>query len=234
MNKKVLVVMPCYNHADLVSESIESVFAQTYKNFDLICCDDKSSDNTLLVLQKLKEKYNFHLDTNDVNIGTGNTVNKCISLGNSINNYDYICWISSDNLLKENFIESHVNKLSEGFAITYSGWSYIGQNLTRYPETNLIHLKSDFALGPSFMFSKNLFDKAGPFEEGGGEDYYFAVNCALNNAKFGYINENLVAYRVHENSVGGRGPHPTRPWCSARAKEKAQNIILENGFLSYN
>ena len=233
MNKKVLVVMPCYNHADLVEDAIDSVYNQTYKNFDLVCCDDKSPDNTLQALKKLKEKYNFFLILNDKNMGTGNTVNKCIETLNFNGIYDYICWVSSDNILKNKFLEMHVKKLDEGHAISYSGWSNINQNMTLFPIKNLLHLKNDFRLGPSFMFTKKLFQVAGPFNQGGGEDYLFSVNCALNFAKFGYIDQSLVDYRFHDNSVGGRGPHPERPWCSALAKEIAQNITMSNGTLSY-
>jgi glycosyltransferase involved in cell wall biosynthesis len=233
MNKKVLVVMPCYNHQDLIEESMISVVNQTYDNFDLVCCDDKSTDSTLEVLKNLKEKYNFILMTNDVNLGTGLTVNKCIDELNMNGDYDYICWVSSDNILKNNFIEKHVDKLNEGFAISYSGWGYIDKTWEFLPSKDFFHMKNDFRLGPSFMYTKKLFKVAGPYHEGGGEDYYFAVKAALKFAKFGYINDILVKYRAHENSVGGRGPLPNRLWCSAEAKELAKGIIVSNGNLSY-
>ena len=46
MNDLVSVIMPSYNTADRISDSIKSVLAQTYKNLELIIVDDCSNDNT--------------------------------------------------------------------------------------------------------------------------------------------------------------------------------------------
>jgi len=43
---KVSVILPCYNGARLVGQAIESVLAQTYKNFELIIVDDGSKDDS--------------------------------------------------------------------------------------------------------------------------------------------------------------------------------------------
>lgn len=205
MNEKVLVVMPCYNVENTLYEALESVKCQTYSNYVLVCCDDKSTDSTLSLLQKYQSVYNYILLSNDVNLGTGHTVNRCIREYLMDNDYDYGTWVSSDNILESTFIEDHVNKLNEGYAITYSGWASFGRGSTTiYPTENLLHLKNSYQLGPCFMFRKKLFDIAGPYHKLPGEDFYFAVKCALVNAKFGYIPKVLVKYRDHENSVSGR------------------------------
>ena len=46
MNDLVSIIMPSYNTADFIAESIESVLTQTYKNWELIIVDDCSMDNT--------------------------------------------------------------------------------------------------------------------------------------------------------------------------------------------
>jgi len=232
-NSKVLVVMPCFNHEDFVIEAINSLHNQTYKNYDLICCDDKSTDSTLEILKREQDKFGYQILKNEENLGTGKTVNKCIDYALQNYDYEYITWISSDNILKPNFLELHVGLLDQDYAITYSGWSYKDQPVKHMPNENLIHLKYNYMLGPSFMFRKKLFLKAGPFEEGAGEDYYFSVNCALVFAKFGYIKEYLVDYRYHSNSVTGRDPHPTRNACSGEAIQKSKLIFFENGFMNY-
>ena len=91
---------------------------------------------------------------------------------------------------------------------------------------NLLHLKSCYELGPSFMFTPEVFKKAGPFNSLPGEDYYFAVNCALNNFKFGYIDKVLVNYKIHDNSITAKlKRRELIDICSLEAKDKAQNII---------
>ncbi|ENE8347390.1 glycosyltransferase family 2 protein [Campylobacter upsaliensis] len=49
---KISIIMPCYNSAKWVGKAIESVLNQTYSNWQLICVDDGSSDETLEILQR--------------------------------------------------------------------------------------------------------------------------------------------------------------------------------------
>jgi len=50
------VIMPVYNRADLVKDSIVSVLNQSFKDFELICIDDGSTDNTLQVLKEVSNQ----------------------------------------------------------------------------------------------------------------------------------------------------------------------------------
>jgi glycosyltransferase involved in cell wall biosynthesis len=243
--EKILVIMPCYNSSDTLLDALKSVNSQTYKNFILICCDDKSTDNTLYLLEEYKKDLNMEyiIFKNDINLGTGNTVNYSINKFNELyneNNIEYITWISSDNILYDNFIEEHNNKLNENYAISYSGWNsfynndYLNKNNPQYCNKSLLHLKESYCLGPSFMFRKKLYEIAGPFHTLPGEDYYFAVNCALNNALFGYIDKPLISYRIHDNSVSGRLREKIITEISTfDAINNAQNINIVNGCNSY-
>jgi glycosyltransferase involved in cell wall biosynthesis len=227
------MIMPCYNAEDYIIDALESVSKQTYKNFTLICCDDKSTDNTFSVLENNQFKYNYTLVNNDVNLGTGETVNKIIRENPQ---YEFITWISADNILMPNFLEKHIEKIKKGFAITYSAWSMFGnkKNPKLVPHPNLLKLKSTFELGPSFLFRKKLWDIAGPFNSLPGEDYYFAVNAILNNAKFGFIWDVLLSYRNHNNSVSGRLRQDSSLLvCTGETKSNAQKITVSNGELSY-
>ena len=53
MNDLVSIVMPSYNTAEYIADSIKSVLAQTYTNFEAIVVDDGSSDNTLKICEKV-------------------------------------------------------------------------------------------------------------------------------------------------------------------------------------
>lgn len=226
--------MPCYNSQETIIEAIECVYNQTFKDFMFVVCDDCSTDNTYSILLKNKENFNYLLFRNEKNLGTGLTVNRMIN-EMCVNN-ELITWVSSDNILDENFLEKHVAKIEEGYAITYSGWATFGDKSVnkQNPNEDLLHLKKTFDLGPSFLFRKKLWDKTNGFHRLPGEDYYFAVDCALNNAKFGYVNYELMKYREHDNSVSGRlRRKEIIDICSYESKENAKKINTKNGTNSY-
>jgi glycosyltransferase involved in cell wall biosynthesis len=52
MEKKVSIIMPAYNYARYIQESIDGILNQTYQNFEFIIVDDGSTDNTLAVLNQ--------------------------------------------------------------------------------------------------------------------------------------------------------------------------------------
>ncbi|MBO4212792.1 MAG: glycosyltransferase, partial [Clostridia bacterium] len=55
MNDLVSIIMPSYNTAEYIADSIKSVLAQTYTNFELIIVDDCSTDNTAEVVLSFKD-----------------------------------------------------------------------------------------------------------------------------------------------------------------------------------
>jgi glycosyltransferase involved in cell wall biosynthesis len=231
---KVLVIMPCYNAQNTIYRAIDTAINQTYKNFTLVCYDDKSTDKTLDILIKLKEKLNFKLIIGKNNLGTGDAINTAIKESTDFEEYDYITWISADNITTNTFIEKHVENLNNGNSISYSGWKILNSNEVFIPETNLKHLRDNFQLGPSFMFTSKLYDIAGPFNCLPGEDYYFSVKCALSNAKFGYINDILMEYRVHDNSVTSKiANFSITKLCSGKAIKLASDIDIDNGTKIY-
>ena len=229
---KVLIAMPCYNSMDTVLMAIESVAKQIYRNYLLVCCDDSSTDSTYEILNS--KHFDYELMHNANNQGTGNTVNRIFEKYDD-NSFEFMAWISADNVLTTEFLSKHVKKLNEGCAITYCGWSMFTNDVNRtsasyVPNPNLLHLKEVFTLGPGFLFRKKLWDKVKPFEKLPGEDYYFAVKCALANAKFGYINQPLVKYKDHKNSVTWRlHTGEIKGQCSGPAMSMAQNINVTNG-----
>ena len=56
MTKLVSVIIPVYNSAQFLKESLESVLNQTYQNIEIICIDDGSTDNSLEILESYSDK----------------------------------------------------------------------------------------------------------------------------------------------------------------------------------
>lgn len=79
---KVSIIMGIYNCESTLKESIDSIIAQTYTNWELIMCDDCSNDNTFNVAKEYAEKYpdKIKLIKNEKNLTLGPTLNRCIEL----------------------------------------------------------------------------------------------------------------------------------------------------------
>ena len=108
MSKLVSIVLPVYNGAKYLRESIDSVISQTYKNWELIIVDDCSTDETADISKEYAQKDSriryFH---NDINLRLPRNLNKGFSLAKG----DYLTWTSDDNSYKPEAIEKLVNAL---------------------------------------------------------------------------------------------------------------------------
>lgn len=79
-NPKVSIIMGIYNCEDTLEEAIESIINQTYKEWELVMCEDGSTDQTYKIAHSYKEKYpnKIILLQNSKNKGLNYTLNKCL------------------------------------------------------------------------------------------------------------------------------------------------------------
>jgi len=84
--KKIEILMPCYNHADFLPQAVESIIAQTWKQhpITITCINDHSTDQTAQVIQRLVKKHQsrsvrFQVITNDSNLRQDGSLNKAIA-----------------------------------------------------------------------------------------------------------------------------------------------------------
>lgn len=79
-NEKVSVIMSCYNCSKTLEKAIDSILAQTYTNWVMICCDDASKDNTLNILKEYQRRYpdKFVIIKNERNKKLPYSLNHCL------------------------------------------------------------------------------------------------------------------------------------------------------------
>ncbi len=106
---KVSIIMGIYNCEKYLEESIESILKQTYENWELIMCDDGSSDNTLKIALQYQEKYpkKIIVIKNNKNMGLNFTLNKCIEYVSG----EYIARQDGDDLSLTNRLETEIDFL---------------------------------------------------------------------------------------------------------------------------
>jgi glycosyltransferase involved in cell wall biosynthesis len=91
----VSVVMPSYNRAHYIEQAIQSVLAQTYKNFELIIIDDASTDATAsIVAEYAKKDARIRYSKNEVNSGISKSRNNGVTLAHG----EYVAMLDSDDV----------------------------------------------------------------------------------------------------------------------------------------
>lgn len=94
------VIMPVYNRAELVKDSIASVLSQRFDDFELICIDDGSTDNTLEVLKEIANK------DRRIKLISHQNKGRCAARNNGINAAagEWIAFLDSDDYYLENHL----------------------------------------------------------------------------------------------------------------------------------
>lgn len=91
----VSIITPCYNCEDYIVQTIESVLAQTYQNWEMIIQDDCSTDNSVAVASRYAERDSrIKISVNTVNSGAAVTRNKAIERSQG----DYLAFLDADDL----------------------------------------------------------------------------------------------------------------------------------------
>lgn len=224
----VSVVVPCYNHEKYVTETIESIVNQTYKNIELIVIDDGSKDNSVQVIQELADKYGF-IFIHRSNKGLSATLNEGISVANG----EYISLVASDDVLNHDKIEISMNifaNIDSSYSMVVGNAKFIDNdsqplklirkglefedviNYYTYGK-NKFDIKTDFGSYKSLLtgnyipamsctIKKSYLVKCGLFdEEYALEDWSFWLKLS-KISKLYFTNHIFANYRIHtSNSI---------------------------------
>ena len=107
---KVSVIMAIYNCASTLQEALDSLYAQTFQDFEIILCDDGSKDNTYdVALENQRNHPNIVLLRNEQNLGLNATLNKCLAVTQG----EYIARMDGDDISLPTRFERQVKFLDE-------------------------------------------------------------------------------------------------------------------------
>ena len=119
--------MGIYNCASTLQEALDSLYSQTFQDFEIILCDDGSKDNTYEVaLQNKRQHENIILLRNEQNLGLNTTLNKCLNIAKS----EYIARMDGDDISLPTRFEKQVRFLDEhpDFALVSCPMSLFDEN----------------------------------------------------------------------------------------------------------
>lgn len=161
---KLSIITICYNQPD-IAKTCESIANQTFQNFEWIVVDGGSTDNTLEILEKYKNRINVLISEKDN--GRYDAMNKGIKASKGewlqfLNGGDYF---TNNDVLQKIFENKSYNS-----DILYGNMNIEDKTgnlvLCKYPETvDIDYFMNDTISHPSSFVKKELFEKYGGFEE---------------------------------------------------------------------
>jgi glycosyltransferase involved in cell wall biosynthesis len=216
----VSICIPVYNSEKYIGEAIKSVLNQTYKNFELLIVDNKSTDNSVSIIKTFKDKR-ITLFQNDKNIGMFPNHNKALELAKG----DYIKFLMSDDLLPSNCLTNLVKvfennpnvvlitgireKINEkGETISYDipykkEGTYKGKNIIvkSFRESCWY-----IGLPSAVAFRKSSINKIGHFlEQTQSKEFFYGWSVdweywlrILTTGNFYFIKKTFCKYRIHD------------------------------------
>ena len=166
---KVSVIVPTYNRADRLEETLRSIISQTYKDFELIVVDDGSTDNTSKVMQSFPGAQYLAMEKNS-------GVSKARNLGLACAKGQFICFLDSDDLWDEKKLQIQVNWMENNtdsqVCYTDEIWIRNGVRVNpmnrhrKYTGDIFRHCLALCIVSPSsVMLRAELFDEIGNFDE---------------------------------------------------------------------
>ena len=220
---KISVIIPVYNCEDYIEESVNSILNQTFKDIEVICIDDGSSDSSLNILNKIGDndsRLKVHTQENQGSSVARNNALKLVS-------GDYVYFFDADDYLVEDGLEklynNAINNDSDIVIFKFdqykedSFYKHLGLDIEKqFPQTDFTdftftcydYRKRAFRgpFAPWFKFYKKEFlDKYDYFEfppNLNHNDVPFHVKTILKASRISFVPEYLYHYRIdNPNSI---------------------------------
>lgn len=206
------IIIPIFNRAHLIEETLNSILAQTFTDWECIIVDDGSTDNTLDVIKTYAKKdYRFKIFKRPQTLPKGANACRNIGLENAIGNY--IVFFDSDDLMTENHLEVKYNGIVDtdlDFVITrtkyfnasndainkfykfslydISAFNYIAQKINWLTPDVCIRLE----VAKQIQFNEGLKS---------GQEYNYFSKLTLMTVNAVFVNKVVTLHRAHDTSI---------------------------------
>jgi len=200
--------MNCYNGEKYLREAIDSIYAQSYENWEIIFWDNCSTDNSANIAKSYDDRIKYYYGKRNIPLGAAR--NKAIKHANG----NYITFLDCDDLYIENTLQLLVNKIENtGYAFCYGGVNQIDVNgiiIKKVIPKNkdgfsLPYLLEHFNINvPSCIIDKSFLNEHKlNFDEKfiASEEYNLFMKIAAISKGMGVINSVISNYRVYQDSL---------------------------------
>lgn len=218
MNNQPLIsiIIPTYNRVHLIGETLDSVIAQTYTNWECIVVDDGSTDDTASVLQSYCDndvRIQYHKRPNNFAKGACS----CRNYGFEISKGTYINWFDDDDIMCATKLEKQINIIQEeDVDLVVCQTRFFEENISNLkrfwnktftskysPLIDFITFRLSWSINAplwkkSFLEGKELFNVS----LGSSQDWEFHSKLLIDVIRLSVVNDTLVLCRIHANRIG--------------------------------
>jgi glycosyltransferase involved in cell wall biosynthesis len=213
-NPKVSVFIASYNHAPYLPECLDSILAQTYRDFEIVIVDDGSTDESPEIIRSYQRQYPdrvfYYTHPGHENKGISASCNLAISKSRG----EYLAWIGSDDAWFLDKLELQVKLLDDfpqyglvyGYAqnMNESGKilpRLIGKDITLDVNPLGCILQSCSPPAMTIMIRRGCLEEVGLFDEDlVNSDWELIIRISAH-WKLGFIDKPLAKYRLHSSNV---------------------------------
>lgn len=229
---RITVLMGIYNCAPTLQEALNSLYAQTYKTFKIVMCDDGSKDDTLKIAEENARMHeNVIVIKNERNMGLNYTLNHCLEYADT----EYIARMDGDDLSVSSRFEEQIKFLDAHpeYAVVSAPMIYFDENGDfRWGKGKGEVEAKDFVHGTPICHAPSM-SRTDVIKSVGGysisknllrvEDYHLWFKVYAAGHKLYMLNKCLYKMRDDRNAVGRRN------WITRRneayVKHKGYNMI---------
>lgn len=207
MEDLISIITPTYNCADYISETIESVIKQTYKNWEMIIVDDCSTDNTKAIVEnfsKIDSRIKYYCL--EENSGAAVARTRAMELAKG----DFIAFLDSDDLWMKKKLEYQLKIMKENnWNFTSTDYEQIDENskslnkiIKTVSKIDYNRLLLDCPVGNStVMYNVKAMGKFKVPNIRKRNDDALWLQMLKKEKYIHGINENLMKYRIRNNSI---------------------------------
>jgi len=215
LKNKISIIIPTFNRAHLISETLDSILVQTYNNWECLVIDDGSTDNTKEILNdyiKNDSRFQYHLRLKNLPKGA----NACRNYGFELSQGEFINWFDSDDIMHPEKLELQLKLLLDSDAymsvsqcVDFEGaidnikglknkFIYKNDNLNSFIQNKMKIftpaplIRKQFLLSHNLVFNNNLKRS---------QEFEFFSKILLINPTYVYTNKVLTYVRKHNESI---------------------------------
>ena len=199
------IIIPVYNAQAYLEKCLDSALQQTYDNYEIICVNDQSPDDSQRILEEYGKKYSekLHYICNEENIGQGQSRMRAIAMAKG----EYIFFLDSDDYLDQDYLETFMREVQEeDYDVVDAGFKRI------MPDKTVDHdiIESEFTrvcytVACCKMYRKDfiLQHRIDFTDQRIGEDIFFTLSFYCSKARTKFIHYFGYNYLYNPKSTTG-------------------------------